>query len=156
MLRGRGLTRNVAVPISAGLLADIAGYFETLTAYRDGDPSRVIERLADASLAAIANGRQLVIELRVVRASWDDTIEARRGAAAWRLADLLVRQPVVDAQSIVAELGFAPPASSPNSPASSATACGRPPRPSPPWMTSPPVPAAACVDDEARLPPNMG
>lgn len=108
MLRGHSLTRNVTIPVSAGLLTDTTGYFETLTAYRDGDPSRIVAKLADASFAAIANGRQLVIELRAIRASWDDKITTRRGAATWRLADLLVRQPVVDAQSIAAELDLVP------------------------------------------------
>jgi Fic family protein len=108
MLRGHGLTRNVTVPVSAGLLTDTAGYFETLTAYRDGDPSRIVAKLAEASFAAITNGRQLVVELRATRASWDDKIESRKGATAWRLADLLVRQPVVDAATIATELGLVP------------------------------------------------
>lgn len=108
MLRGHGLTRNVTVPVSAGLLTDTTGYFETLTAYRNGDPSRIITTLADASFSAITNGRQLVIELRAIRAGWDDKIKARRGATAWRLADLLVRQPVVDAPTIAVELDLAP------------------------------------------------
>lgn len=108
MLRGHGLTRNVTIPVSAGLLADTAGYFETLTAYRDGDPSRIIAKLADASFAAITNGRQLVIELRATRSSWDDKIKVRRGAIAWRLADLLMRQPVVDAPTIAVELDLVP------------------------------------------------
>ena len=38
MLRGHGLTRNVTVPVSAGLLTDTNGYFDALTAYRDGRP----------------------------------------------------------------------------------------------------------------------
>jgi Fic family protein len=107
MLRGNGLTRNVTVPVSAGLLTDTHGYFDTLTAYRDGDPTRIVGMLADASLAAIVNGRQLVVELRDIRASWDDRVRSRRGATAWRLADLLVRQPVVDAPTVAAELGLA-------------------------------------------------
>lgn len=37
MLRGHGLTRNVTVPVSAGLLTDTNGYFHSLTAYRQGD-----------------------------------------------------------------------------------------------------------------------
>jgi Fic family protein len=108
MLRGHGLTRNVTVPVSAGLLTDTTGYFETLTAYRDGDPSRIVVQLADASLVAITNGRQLVIDLRATRVSWNDKIKARRGAAAWGLADLLVRQPVVDAPTVAAELDLVP------------------------------------------------
>src|SRR3954447_6008619 len=34
MLRGRGLTRNVTVPVSAGLLTTTQAYFDSLTAYR--------------------------------------------------------------------------------------------------------------------------
>ncbi len=108
MLRGHGLTRNVTVPVSAGLLTDTSGYFQALTAYRDGNPTAIVAKLADASLAAIINGRQLVNELRSTRASWSTKIKARRGAAAWRLADLLVHQPVVDASAVAAELDLAP------------------------------------------------
>lgn len=108
MLRGHGLTRNVTVPVSAGLLTDTGGYFNALTAYRDGDPAAIVAQLAHASSTATANGRVLVAELRTIRADWDDKIRARRGAAAWRLADLLLRQPVVDAATVAAELGIAP------------------------------------------------
>jgi Fic family protein len=104
MLRGHGLTRSVTVPVSAGLLVDTRGYFDSLTAYREGDPASIVEKLAEASFAAIANGRQLVIDLQTIRESWTESITARRGAAAWRLADLLIRQPVVDAPTAAAEL----------------------------------------------------
>lgn len=108
MLRGRGLTRNVTIPVSAGLLTDTSGYFDTLTAYRAGDPAAVVARLAEAAFAATANGRQLVEELRTVRAGWDQKIKARRDAGAWRLAGLLLRQPVIASATIAAELGIEP------------------------------------------------
>ncbi len=108
MLRGHGLTRNVTVPVSAGLLTDTAGYFDTLTAFRAGDPAPIVAKLADASFAAIANGRQLVAELRAARVDWNDKIKTRKAATAWRLADLLVRRPVVDAATVAAELDLAP------------------------------------------------
>ena len=60
MLRGHGLTRSVTVPVSAGLLTDTLGYFDALTAYRAGDPGAIVEKMAHASFAGIANGRQLV------------------------------------------------------------------------------------------------
>lgn len=105
ILRGHGLTRNVTVPVSAGLLHDTRGYFDALDAYRDGDPAAIVEQLAQASFAATTNGRQLVAELRSIRASWNDKIHARRGSGALRLADVLVRQPVVDAATVAMELG---------------------------------------------------
>ncbi len=85
LLRGKELTRHVTVPVSAGLLADTRRYFDALTAYRNGDPEPIVERLAHASLAAINNGRALVDELHAVRASWEEEISARRDATAWRL-----------------------------------------------------------------------
>src|SRR3954469_3287292 len=64
MLRGHGLTQTVTVPVSAGLLTDTAAYFASLTAYREGDPSAIVDRLATASFEATTNGRQLVRDLR--------------------------------------------------------------------------------------------
>lgn len=106
MLRGHGLTRNVTVPVSAGLLTNTQAYFESLTAYRRGEPAVIVERIAEASFAATANGRQLAADLREVRQGWTDKIKVRRGGAAWRLADLLLRQPVIDATVVATELGI--------------------------------------------------
>ena len=108
MLRGHGLTKNVTVPVSAGLLTDTTSYFGALTAYRTGDPAAIVVNLAEASFEATANGRRLVYDLNAIRAGWDEVIKARRGAGAWQLADLLLRQPVVDAATVAAELGLAP------------------------------------------------
>ena len=109
LLRGRGLTRNVTVPVSAGLLTDTAGYFDALTAYRNGDPAPIVIRLADAAHEATANGRVLVDDLHRIQASWNERISVRRGAAAWQLASLLLRQPVVASATVAAELGIATP-----------------------------------------------
>jgi Fic family protein len=110
VLRAKELTRQVTVPISAGLRADTRRYFEALTAYRDGDPEPIVERLANASFAAINNGRTLVEELRMVRGSWETAISARRGASAWRLADMLLSRPVVDSPLVQRQLGVTAPA----------------------------------------------
>jgi len=100
MLRARGLTRNVTVPVSAGLLTDTDAYFAALMAYRRGDAARIVALIAEASFTAIANGRQLVVELRRVRQRWNEVIKARHDASAWALADLMLRQPVVDAELV--------------------------------------------------------
>ncbi|MBF6619870.1 MAG: hypothetical protein ITG02_06525 [Patulibacter sp.] len=60
MLRAKGLTRNVTVPVSAGLLSDTEAYFATLTAYRHGDVEPIITRIAEATFMALHNGRTLV------------------------------------------------------------------------------------------------
>nr|WP_234880572.1 Fic family protein [Mycolicibacterium phocaicum] len=105
MLRRYGLANNVTVPVSAGLLTDTNGYFDTLTAYRSGEPAPIVEQLAHAALSAIANGRELVLNLRTIRDGWSDQLHARRGSGAWRLIEVLPRQPVVDAATVAAELG---------------------------------------------------
>lgn len=107
MLRAGRLTRRVTVPVPAGLLTDTRAYFDTLTAYRAGDPVPIVAVLATAS-AAIADARQLVAELHEVRRGWEDTVRARRGATTWRLADLLLGQPVVVAATVARELGVSP------------------------------------------------
>lgn len=109
MLRNKQLTRNVTVPVSAGLLADTDAYFAALDTYRAGNPAAIVTKLADAAFRAVANGRQLVAELHGVRAGWTDHVTARRDAAVWRIADLLIRHPVVNAAMLADELGIAAP-----------------------------------------------
>ncbi|MGN6331710.1 MAG: Fic family protein [Motilibacteraceae bacterium] len=107
MLRGKGLTRAVTVPVSAGLLVDVEAYFTALTDYRAGDPAPIVDLLAAASFAAIANGRTLVADLRQVRDGWAGRVRVRRSSGSWRILDVLLRQPVVDAPLLARELGIA-------------------------------------------------
>ena len=106
MLRNKGLTRQVTVPVSAGLLADTGAYFAALTTYRDGDAAPIVERFSQASILAIANGNQLVADLRGIRQNWNDVITARSDSAVWKVADLLTRRPVVNAALLAQELGI--------------------------------------------------
>jgi Fic family protein len=108
MLRRGQLTRNVTVPVSAGLLADTEAYFAALTAYRDGDPTAIVDQFTRAAFRAIANGRDLVDDLRALRSTWQQTITARRDSTVWRLCDLLLRRPVVNARLVASELEIPP------------------------------------------------
>lgn len=49
MLRRLGITRSVTVPVSAGLLGDIRGYFGALTAYREGESMPSSSRSSEPS-----------------------------------------------------------------------------------------------------------
>ena len=110
LLRAKELTRHVTVPVSAGLRADMRRYFDALTTYREGDPEPIVERLANATFVAINNCQALVAELRTLRMSWDEAISARRGATAWRLADMLLSHPVIDSPLVQHQLGVTAPA----------------------------------------------
>lgn len=106
MLRHHGVTRNVTIPVSAGLLSDTANYFSSLDAYRNGDVSPIVERISHAAILAVANGRELVTDLHRIRAGWDTRLRARRGSAAQRLLDVLPRRPVIDNKEVAAQLGI--------------------------------------------------
>lgn len=106
ILRHRGLTRRATVPVSAGLLNNPDRYFATLTAYRAGDPVPIVRELAAASGRALVNGRELVADLRQVRARWEELLSARRGSAPRRLIDVVLRQPVVSAAAVARELSL--------------------------------------------------
>jgi Fic family protein len=104
VLRAHGLTRHTTVPVSAGLLADPEAYFRALTTYRAGDPSAVVRQVADAALAALANGRSLAADVTRLRDEWSGRVRARSDSTAWALADLLVGQPVVHPEFVAGRL----------------------------------------------------
>jgi len=106
MLRNKGLTRKVTVPVSAGLLADTDAYFAALTSYRAGAAAPIVDRFSQATVLAIANGRQLVADIRDIRDNWNSVIRARSDSAVWKVADLLTRRPVVNAALLAQELGI--------------------------------------------------
>jgi len=109
LLRNKGVTQHVTVPVSAGLLTNTKGYFDALTAFRDGDAKPLVQQVADAALYAAHNGRQLVADLRKLRTAWASKIPTRRGSATHALADLLLRHPVVDSAFAQRALGVAAP-----------------------------------------------
>lgn len=109
MLRHRGVTRNVAVPVSAGLLADVDGYHSALTAYRSGDVDPITLLFADASLRAVNNARKLVEDIDRIRESWNYRLNARRDSNAWKLLDILAQRPVLNSAVAASELGVQQP-----------------------------------------------
>lgn len=105
MLRSRQVTRNVSVPVSAGLLADVSGYHQALTAYREGDPAPIVAALSEASLRAVANSRELISDLDTLREEWQTRLKVRRDSRAWELADLVLTMPVLNSRIVSEKLG---------------------------------------------------
>jgi Fic family protein len=105
MLRGGELTRSVTVPVSAGLLSNTSRYFDALGAYRTGDVRPIVRSIAEASFAAVGNGRRLVSDLEEVRRRWEQSINARSDSAVHRLVDVLLRQPIIDSATAATALG---------------------------------------------------
>ena len=107
-LRAARLTRNITVPVSAGLLTDVDSYFRGLDDFRAGDASVIVTQFANAAYAAISNGKTLVADLRAIRADWSERLSVRRDAAARRALDVVMRQPVINAKVLSEELGVGP------------------------------------------------
>ncbi|MCG2621773.1 Fic family protein [Arthrobacter sp. I2-34] len=104
MLCHGGLTRNITVPVSAGLLQDTNAYFRALTGYRAGKADAIVTAVAEASFAAIRNGRALVRDIQAAAARWDSLVVARSDSAVHRVKEYLLRQSVVNTRTIAAEL----------------------------------------------------
>jgi len=110
MLKQGGATTRATVPVSAGLLADTDSYFAALTAYREGNPSAIVARFADAAFAAIGNGRQLAQDLLDVYERWSESITTRRTASVWRVLPMLLSQPAVTSALVQEATGLSQPA----------------------------------------------
>jgi len=104
MLHRGGLTQNVTIPVSAGLLHNPRSYFDALTDYRQGDVDAVVRALTDAVFAAVRNGRTLVADIRAARDAWSDTVRARADSSVHRALDALTAQPVVTAKTLARAL----------------------------------------------------
>lgn len=105
VLRERSLTTSSALPLSASLLTDTAGYFAALDAYRGGDVDRIVQLFARAAIDAAERGSWLAAELGGVRDEWHDRLTARVDALAWRVLDLLLQRPVLTTAAVSAEFG---------------------------------------------------
>lgn len=109
LLRAHGVTRNVALPVSAGLLADVDGYHRALTSYRQGDVAPIIAAFTAASLRAIANVEELAAEIDAIRQAWTGRLKVRKDSNAWPLLDVLTRRPVLNSALAAEELGVQQP-----------------------------------------------
>jgi Fic family protein len=110
LLRRRGITRNVTVPISAGLLVDVDAYFDSLGDFRQGNIEPIVEQMTDAAFTAIGNATEMLSDLDAIAGEWRDRITARSDSTVWRLAELLMRQPGVNSNAVEVALGVSRPA----------------------------------------------
>lgn len=110
MLRRGGLTTHVTVPVSAGLLVDVDTYFAALGAYREGDIDPIVRTFAEATLLAIENGKRLAEDVQSVQSSWNERLRGVRAhSSARRLAEIVLEQPVLNAEVAQQRLGVSKP-----------------------------------------------
>ena len=107
LLMARGVTKHVVLPISSGLLHDVADYIAALTAYRAGDVEPMIRCFIQASNAAVENARILAEDLSGLRDKILGT--ARRTTSALKaVADFCCTEPAFTVQMVEQNTSVAP------------------------------------------------
>ena len=107
LLMARGVTKHVVLPISSGLLHDVADYIAALTAYRAGDVEPMIRCFIQASNAAVENARILAEDLSGLRDKILGT--ARRTKSALKaVADFCCTEPAFTVQMVEQNTSVAP------------------------------------------------
>jgi Fic family protein len=109
MLRHAEVTKNITVPVSAGLLHDVDGYYNALDSYRRGDVRPIIAAFARAAGYAVVNGRQLLRDIAGIETEWEEKmLGLRSDATARRVAELAIAHPVLNYETVTRELSIAP------------------------------------------------
>jgi Fic family protein len=98
ILRRRGATRRVVVPLASALVARKDAYFAVLNDYRRGDPTPIVEAFASAMTIAASESRVSAMRISTMPAEWrDDLGSVRRNSATERLLALLADNPILSA-----------------------------------------------------------
>ena len=102
--------RSVVVTLGAVVAPYVAGLAKAQAATAGfARSAQTLDRLTEAAFTAVVNGRRLVADLNALRADWQTRVRARKGTAVWRVADMLLRHPVINANLVSKELGIATP-----------------------------------------------
>jgi Fic family protein len=105
ILRRRGATTRVVIPLASALVAHRDRYFDLLGQYRDGDVRPIQASFTEATRIAAAESRGTARRLAGIPAQWREmTGGVRTGSAAAKLLILLPRHPVLSADDACAAL----------------------------------------------------
>lgn len=100
ILRHRGVSRHMSVPISSGLLVDTNSYFDALTAYRQGLIEPIVEVFTESATLSVANATQLRADVAAVRDATLGVFE-RKTANITRLAAFVASEPAFTADTVI-------------------------------------------------------
>lgn len=99
VLRRRGFTRSVVVPLASALVARRELYFDVLTQYREGNPEPIVRAFAVSCAIAAQEASVSAERLALLPQQWRDAVGAvRRGSATDSLLASLALTPVVSAE----------------------------------------------------------
>jgi len=108
ILRRRGATHRVVVPLASALVARRDDYFGALDAYRSGDAGPIISSFSQASRIAARESQVTAHRLAEMPADWHaEAGRPRSGSAAAKLLASLLDEPVFSAEDAERRIGGA-------------------------------------------------
>jgi Fic family protein len=102
VLRRRGATTRVVVPLASALVARRGRYFDLLNAYREGDVRPLIATFAESSRIAAAESQVTAGRLSEIPGEWRAMVKARAGSAAAQLLAQLPARPILSSEDALA------------------------------------------------------
>lgn len=107
LLRNKGVSTQVSVPFSAGLLRDTSRYFAALQSFRLGNAEPIVRTFTAAVRYAAATGSTLIDQLASELALSSEKLRGVRSqSAAFKVLPLLIGQPVINVDYLVRTAGF--------------------------------------------------
>jgi Fic family protein len=102
ILRRRGATTRVVVPLASALVARREKYFDALGSYRSGDLAPLVGTFVHSTQIAAAESRVTAQRLQEIPDQWRElTGPVRRGSAAAKILALLPGAPVLSSDDAV-------------------------------------------------------
>jgi len=105
VLRRRGATRRVVVPLASALVARREEYFDHLGSYRAGRIEPLVLAFVQAATIAARESQQTAHRITELPQLWSELVGPRQGSAAARLLDELVATPIFSAAEAVQLIG---------------------------------------------------
>lgn len=99
ILRRRGLTHRVTVPLASVMLADTRRYFDQLTRYRAGDADGFIEYVACAAIVSSEAAQDSARALAELPDHWRKTARPRSNSADEKIIASLLDTPIFNAET---------------------------------------------------------
>jgi len=106
VLKNNGIFKNSSLPISVGLLNKVEAYYSALNEFRNGDFIPIVKEITAGIIFAVQVGGSMVAKIDEIINNWKANIKAKESSNVWRLIDLLVENPVVDAKFVSEKLNL--------------------------------------------------
>ena len=109
ILRRKGITTKVDIPIASFLVANRGAYFDDLGSYRDGQLANLLTRFTHATNIAAVEAGTMAVSLETFPEIWRKKLRnIRSGSSTSKLLELLISNPVFSAAELIGVIGGNP------------------------------------------------